>query len=103
MPIWEAFALGVPVITSKITALPAQVGEAALLFDPEDPRDMAIQIAKLLNDDLLRKSLVLKGSERITKLTPANTASGYRYAYRRALNLVHDNHDLEWEKNGFRF
>lgn len=103
LPIWEAFALGVPVITSKITALPAQVGEAALLFDPGDPRDMAIQIAKLLNDDLLRKSLVLKGSERITKLTPANTASGYRYAYRRALNLVHDNHDLEWEKIGFRF
>lgn len=103
LPIWEAFALGVPVIASNITALPSQVGEAALLFDPKDPRDMAIQIAKLFNDDSLRKSLVLKGSERITKLTPTNTASGYRYAYRRALNLVHDNHDLEWDKNGFRF
>jgi len=103
LPIWEAFALAVPVITSNVTALPSQVGEAALLFDPEDPKDMAFQIAKLLNDESLRKDLILRGSERITKLTPLNTASGYRYAYRRALNLVHDNHDLEWDKNGFRF
>lgn len=103
LPIWEAFALGVPVITSNITALPSQVGEAALLFDPEDPRDMVIQISKLFSDDSLRNSLISKGRERITKLTPANTANGYRYAYRRALNLVSDNYDLEWDKNGFRF
>lgn len=103
LPIWEAFALGVPVITSNVTALPSQVGEAALLFDPEDPRDMANQIAKLFYNESLRKSLVLKGRERISKLTPANTASGYRYAYRRALNLVVDKHDSEWEKNGFCF
>jgi glycosyltransferase involved in cell wall biosynthesis len=103
LPIWEAFTLGVPVITSNVTALPSQVGEAALLFDPEDPRDMVIQVARLFNDDSLRKSLISKGNERITKLTPANTANGYRYAYRRALNLVPDNHDLEWDKNGFRF
>jgi glycosyltransferase involved in cell wall biosynthesis len=103
LPIWEAFTLGVPVITSNVTALPSQVGEAALLVNPEDPRDMVIQIARLFNDVSLRKSLISKGNERISKLTPANTAKGYRYAYRRALNLMHDNHDLEWDKNGFRF
>ena len=36
MPVLEAMAAGVPVITSNRSALPEVAGDAALLVDPED-------------------------------------------------------------------
>ena len=34
LPIWEAFYFGVPVVSSNVCALPEQVVNAGLLFDP---------------------------------------------------------------------
>ena len=36
MPVLEAMAAGVPVLTSNRSALPEVAGDAALLVDPED-------------------------------------------------------------------
>ncbi len=36
LPVLEAFASGVPVVTSTTTALPEVAGDAALLVDPTD-------------------------------------------------------------------
>ena len=36
MPVLEAMAAGVPVVTSNRSALPEVAGDAALLVDPED-------------------------------------------------------------------
>ncbi len=44
LPIWESFYLGVPVVSSNVCALPEQVGDAGLLFDPHDIEDMAEKI-----------------------------------------------------------
>lgn len=53
MPIWEAFSLGVPVVSSNVCALPEQVGDAGLLFDPYNIEDIAEKIFKLT--DILPK------------------------------------------------
>jgi len=74
MPIWEAFYLGVPVVSSNVFALPEQVGDAGLLFDPFNIEDMAEKIYKIWVDENLREELVRKGYNRIKELTLENYA-----------------------------
>lgn len=65
IPIYEAFALGVPVCCSNVVALPEQVGDAALIFDPNDPADMADKMLKILRDKALAGELAAKGKQRV--------------------------------------
>jgi len=74
MPIWEAFYLGVPVVSSNVCALPEQVGNAGLLFDPFNIEDIAEKIYKIWIDENLRTELVQKGYNRIKDLTLENYA-----------------------------
>lgn len=64
IPQLEAFVLGCPVATSNIYGIPEQVGDAALLFNPESIEEIAECIEKLWTDDLLCKELIKKGKER---------------------------------------
>ena len=61
IPQLEAFALGCPVITSNVYAIPQQVGDAALLSDPNNPEDIANQIKLIWTDENLRQKLISKG------------------------------------------
>ena len=54
IPIYESFFLKVPVCASNVLAIPEQVGDAGILFDPNDVYDMADKISILLNDEKLR-------------------------------------------------
>lgn len=103
LPIWEAFAFSVPVIASRTTAIPKQVGKAALLFNPESVAEISSAMKAILKDRELKNTLVAEGSKRLSRLTASNTAIGYRFAYRQALGLSIDGIDNEWLVNGFRF
>jgi len=41
----QAFAMACPVVATNAAGAQEQSGEAALLFDPSDPADMAAKIA----------------------------------------------------------
>ncbi len=64
LPVVEAMAAGVPVACSNSTALPEVVGEAALLFDPRIPTQMARAMIALVGDEALRAKLVRAGLQR---------------------------------------
>lgn len=64
IPPLEAFVLGCPCATSAIYGIPEQVGDAALLFDPEDVRDIANCIRRLWLDDNLCETLKERGLAR---------------------------------------
>jgi glycosyltransferase involved in cell wall biosynthesis len=64
IPILEAFAAGIPVITSNVTSMPEVAGGAALLVDPFDTEDIANAMASITNDEQLRKELIEKGHAR---------------------------------------
>jgi len=67
LPPLEAFALGCPVIASNVPGAQEQLGDAALLVDPRDEKELAKAI-KLLCDDLaLRQKLIDRGLERAAK------------------------------------
>ena len=64
LPLVEAMACGVPVICSNVSSLPEVAGNAALLFDPLDANQLAHQMEKISTDDVMRKEMVLLGTER---------------------------------------
>ena len=64
MPVLEAMACGAPVITSKTTALGEVAGDAALLVDPYNARELADRMIELLESESLRASLKTKGFAR---------------------------------------
>jgi glycosyltransferase involved in cell wall biosynthesis len=69
LPPIEAFALGCPVIASKILGVEEQLGDAALLVDPKQPEEIAFAIKLLWDDHSLRQSLVERGFARASKWT----------------------------------
>ena len=78
IPIYEAFALGVPVCCSAVVALPEQIGDAGLLFDPLDPDDIANKMIELLTSQKLREDLVIKGKKLLSDMTIAGYSSRLR-------------------------
>jgi glycosyltransferase involved in cell wall biosynthesis len=61
MPVLEAMAHGVPVITSLTSALPEVAGDAALLVNPLDVDEIAQALRRLAEDDALRADLIARG------------------------------------------
>lgn len=69
LPPLEAMVLGTPVVTANIFEVPKQVGNAALLFNPEDIDDIAEKVYKIWTDESLRKEMIRKGHEQAKNLT----------------------------------
>jgi len=61
----EAMSCGIPVITSKNTAVPEVVADCGIYIDPDDPIELAKQIKLLLSETQLRNTLGEKGRLRI--------------------------------------
>mgnify|MGYP001795143985 CR=1 FL=1 len=64
MPVLDAMANGVPVITSRRSALPEVAGDAALLVNPEDTDEIAAALLRLGSDPSVRDDLARRGRER---------------------------------------
>jgi glycosyltransferase involved in cell wall biosynthesis len=66
MPILDAMAHGVPVLTSNCSAMPEVAGDAALLVDPMNIGDALLRLAC---DESLRDDLARRGLERVEQFT----------------------------------
>jgi len=64
LPVAEAMACGAPVVTSSSSSLPEVAGDAAILVDPEDVDAIATAVARVLEDEALRRDLRERGYER---------------------------------------
>lgn len=67
IPPLEAFALGCPVAVSRIYGMPEQVGNAALLLDPNRMEEIAKAIFLLWTNDMLCQQLRDLGKKRASK------------------------------------
>jgi glycosyltransferase involved in cell wall biosynthesis len=70
LPVLEAMALGTPVITSNVAALPEVSAGAAVLVDPNDVDSITGAIRAFDHDDGLRQDLALKGRKRAAFFEP---------------------------------
>lgn len=64
LPIVEAMASGIPVITSNVASMPEVAGDAALLVSPSSSPSIAKAMELVLTTITLRSILVQKGLER---------------------------------------
>jgi len=84
MPLVEAMACGCPVACANVTSMPEVVGDAALLFDPHDPNDIAQCILKILSDDGTTDKLRKKGAERAKLFSQGKSAAKHLEAFEMA-------------------
>jgi glycosyltransferase involved in cell wall biosynthesis len=101
LPPLEAFAIGCPVIASKVSGAEEQIGEAAILFEPEDYIQLALAIKSVIDDQDLRLTLIRRGKERAARWTPRDFVNGVlafldnfetiRHCWRVAPSMVAEN------------
>lgn len=64
LPLLEAMACGTPVVAANNSSVPEIAGDAAILVNPADTRDLSETISKVLSDGNLRSELSYKGLKR---------------------------------------
>lgn len=64
LPVAQAMAVGVPVVTSNVSSLPEVAGDAALLVDPKSAGEVAGALARLALAPELRSKLGTNGLRR---------------------------------------
>jgi len=86
MPLLEAMAAGVPVLTSNRSALPEVAGDAAVLVNPEDTAELTQALRNLTEREELRNELAAKGLERARLFTWEKAAAETWKVYSKLLS-----------------
>lgn len=69
IPMLEAMACGVPVITSNTSSMPEVAGDAAFIIDPYNTNQITDALTKLVSDNQLRTHLIDRGLIRAKQFT----------------------------------
>ena len=85
IPVTEAFAAGIPVVTANTTSLPEVSQGAALEVDPLDVGAIAAAMRALVEDAGLRQRCIAAGHARAASLTWQRTARETCAVYRQVL------------------
>ena len=85
MPILEAMKMGLPVITSNITAMPEVAGGAAYLVDPNSIEDMTSAMSEVLQNKILREEMIEKGLGLVHPYTWKNVSERYLELYQEII------------------
>jgi glycosyltransferase involved in cell wall biosynthesis len=85
LPVLEAMQRGVPVACSDRSSLPEVAGDAALTFDPEDPRAIAAAVEEILGDPAEAELMRAAGRAQAERFTWAQTARRTLRVYDRVL------------------
>jgi glycosyltransferase involved in cell wall biosynthesis len=88
IPILEAMASGVPVITSKISALPEIAGHAAMLIDPYNEQDMADKVTLVLSNEIFSDQLIIRGLQRVQQFRWEKTGETILNIYNSLTNKM---------------
>ena len=80
-------ALGCPVAASNIYAMPEQLGDAALLFDPASVDEIGAAMQRLWTDDALCADLAAKGLAQSARWTQLEFADRLRDIIRSVVNV----------------
>lgn len=85
LPLLEAMARELPVVTSDRSALPEVAGDAALLVSPGSADEIAAATIRIITDVRCRERLVEKGNRRVRAFTWSHTARLTLETWRRAV------------------
>ena len=85
LPVLEAMASGVPVITSNTTSLPEIGGDAVIAIDPLDVNDISSAMKRVLSDKELARKMIDSGLRRAAEFTWKKTADQTKELYIKLL------------------
>ncbi|SMD12931.1 glycosyltransferase family 4 protein [Pedobacter nyackensis] len=85
LPILEAMACGVPVITSNTSSMPEVAADAALFVDPFDHLNITDQIDYILSQPELMTEMKAKGVKRAAKFTWKSSAEQLLEVYQELI------------------
>lgn len=88
IPPLEAMVLGTPVVCSDLFSMPEQIGNAGLLFNPFDVKDMALKIHRIWTDEKLRSDLRKRGYKKVKDLTLENYARQWEKIIEEAMSMA---------------
>ena len=83
MPILEAMAAGIPVITSNTSAMPEVAGDAAILVNPLSIEEISEAMLEVMNNDKLSNELISKGFDQCRKFTWSNSTNKLVKIYKK--------------------
>jgi glycosyltransferase involved in cell wall biosynthesis len=75
IPLVEAMAAGCPIAAADVGSIPEVAGDAALLFDPLDPADIARALAAIAGGPELAAALAARGRERAALFSASRMAA----------------------------
>jgi glycosyltransferase involved in cell wall biosynthesis len=85
LPVLEAMACGLPVVTSQKASLAEISGRAAIFIDPYDIKDIANGLTVALEDESLREDLIQKGFKQAQKYSWEKTAHETYQVYQKVV------------------
>jgi glycosyltransferase involved in cell wall biosynthesis len=95
LPVVEAMACGVPVITSNVSSLPEVAGDAAMQVDPHDYYTLAHTMRSVLRDNEARHRLIARGLSRAQWFSAKRMIQGCRDTYAEAFSAAGRRHVVE--------
>lgn len=101
IPVLEALALGTCCLCANVAPAAERVGDAGLLFDPHDERDIAEKVWRIWKDDDLRQDLVAKGAARAKERYGLDVfAQRWREVVREAIEICGGRGEVALEAKG---
>jgi len=85
IPGLNAMAASVPVVAANIPTLKEVYSNAALYFDPDNPKDIAVKIEQVLGNKTTRSDLVKRGLEQVKKYSWLKMAKETLKVYKQML------------------
>ena len=83
LPVLEAMSAGCPVICGFGSAMPEVTQGAALLVDPNNVKEIAVAMEKIVTDQLLRRNLIVQGQNLVKAYT-------WRHTAEETLKIIHE-------------
>lgn len=86
LPVLEAMACGVPVVTTNAASIPELAGPAAFQLEPNDTKHIAAPILRLCIEEESNDEMIERGFQQVEKFTWQKTAAETLQAYRDVIN-----------------
>lgn len=88
LPIIEAQAMSIPVITSRVDPMMDVAGAGAVLAEPLDPESIRASVQRVIQDEEFRKAAVENGRRNVERFTPDRIARKYFDLYQKILGKL---------------